>query len=79
MSGGCDAAAPSLTRRGLCGRGKSWDRRIAARDARDAGRDVAPMVPAADAVALDSDGLNVDAVVERILALHQQAEAWHAR
>lgn len=55
------------------------EQEIAARDARDAGRDVAPMVPAPDAVALDSDGLNVEAVVERILALHQQAEARHDR
>lgn len=44
-------------------------RDIAERDARDASRDVAPMVPAHDAVTLDSDGLDADAVVDRILAL----------
>lgn len=48
-------------------------RDIAARDARDAARDVAPMVPARDAVTLDSDGLNIDAVVGRILALCAKA------
>ncbi len=40
---------------------------IAARDARDASRDVAPMVPAHDAILLQSDGLDVDQVVSRIL------------
>ena len=48
-------------------------RDIAARDARDAARDVAPMVPAPDAVTLDSDGLDADAVVNRILALCAKA------
>ncbi len=40
---------------------------IAARDARDASRDVAPMVPAGDAILLQSDGLDVEQVVSRIL------------
>ena len=40
---------------------------IAARDARDASRDVAPMVPASDAILLQSDGLDVEQVVSRIL------------
>ena len=40
---------------------------IAARDERDASRDVAPMVPASDAILLQSDGLDVDQVVSRIL------------
>ena len=48
-------------------------RDIAARDARDAARDVAPMVPAPDAVMLNSDGLDVDAVVAQILALCAEA------
>ena len=53
-------------------------RDIAARDRRDAARDVAPMVPAHDAVVLDSDGLHPDEVVAQILALHRQAvEAGH--
>lgn len=48
-------------------------RDIAARDARDAARDVAPMVPASDAVVLDSDGLHPEEVAAEILALHRQA------
>jgi cytidylate kinase len=50
---------------------------IAARDARDASRDVAPMVPAADAVQLVSDGLSVGEVVLCIVALCREAEARH--
>jgi len=38
-----------------------------ARDKRDAERDIAPMVPAADAILLDSTGLTLDEVVERML------------
>ncbi|MDB5379536.1 MAG: cytidylate kinase, partial [Rubritepida sp.] len=33
---------------------------MAARDARDAARDVAPLVPATDAVLLDTTGLDAD-------------------
>ncbi len=40
---------------------------IATRDQRDASRDVAPMVPAGDAILLQSDGLGVEQVVSRIL------------
>ena len=47
---------------------------MAARDARDAGREVAPMVAAPDAVPLDSDCLSVDEVVEKILGLHREAQ-----
>ena len=36
------------------------------RDARDAGRDIAPMVPAADAIVLDSTQLSLDDVVKRM-------------
>ena len=47
-------------------------REIAERDARDAGRKVAPLVAAADAIALDSTGLTPDAVVARVLELARQ-------
>ena len=40
---------------------------ISARDARDASRDIAPMVPAGDAILLESDGLDINQVVSRIL------------
>ena len=42
---------------------------IAERDQRDATRAVAPLVPAADAIVLDSTHLGVDDVVARVLEL----------
>lgn len=42
---------------------------ILARDARDANRAVAPLRPAEDAVRIDTTGLGIDAVVERVLLL----------
>jgi CMP/dCMP kinase len=44
-------------------------REILARDARDASRAVAPLRPASDAVTIDTTGLPIDEVVERVLAL----------
>lgn len=44
-------------------------REILARDARDANRSVAPLRPAEDAVHIDTTGLGIDAVVDRVLAL----------
>ena len=44
-------------------------REILARDARDASRAVEPLRPAEDAVHIDTTGLGIDAVVERVLAL----------
>lgn len=44
-------------------------REILARDARDAQRPVAPLKPADDAVTVDSTGVPIDAVVERVLSL----------
>jgi CMP/dCMP kinase len=41
---------------------------IRARDARDAARAIAPMKPAADAIVIDSTGLTVEEVVERLAA-----------
>ncbi|MFY8136032.1 MAG: (d)CMP kinase [Aquimonas sp.] len=42
---------------------------IVARDARDAERTVAPLKPAVDAVLIDSTGVPVDTVIERVLAV----------
>ncbi len=42
---------------------------IESRDARDAARTVAPLRPAADAIVIDSTGLPVEAVVDRVLAI----------
>ncbi|KAF1722465.1 (d)CMP kinase [Pseudoxanthomonas wuyuanensis] len=44
-------------------------REILARDARDAQRTVAPLRPAEDAVLIDTTGLDIEQVVERVLAL----------
>src|SRR5689334_23266297 len=51
-------------------------REIRERDQRDASRDVAPMVPAADAVVVDSSGQTIDQIVDSLAA---QAEARAAR
>lgn len=51
-------------------------REISARDAADAGRAVAPLKPAADALRLDSTGLGIDQVVERILELGRARGLW---
>jgi CMP/dCMP kinase len=44
-------------------------REILARDARDASRAVAPLRPADEAVLIDTTGLGIDTVVERVLGL----------
>ena len=68
-----------LAARGISSSSEQLAREIAERDARDASRDVAPMVPALDAVILDSDCLSIDEVVARILALHREVEGHHGR
>ncbi|MFZ1910715.1 MAG: (d)CMP kinase [Burkholderiales bacterium] len=47
-------------------------RELEARDARDAARAVSPLVPAPDAVQLDSSDLTIDEVVSRILSWWQE-------
>jgi cytidylate kinase len=42
-------------------------REVADRDHRDTSRAIAPLIPATDAVMLDSTSLTIDAVVERVL------------
>jgi cytidylate kinase len=54
---GLDVSLPALSRE------------IARRDARDTGREAAPLRAAADAIQLDSTGLGIDDVVARILRL----------
>jgi cytidylate kinase len=41
---------------------------VARRDARDSGRDIAPLRPAADAIRIDSTSLDAEGVVRRMLA-----------
>ncbi len=51
-------------------------REIAERDLRDSTRQVAPLRPAPDAQLLDSTGLSIDAVVERVLSLGREQGLW---
>lgn len=51
-------------------------REIAARDRQDATRPVAPLVPAADAVVIDSTGLSIADVVERVWRLGVERGMW---
>jgi cytidylate kinase len=46
---------------------------ILERDRRDSGRAVAPLRPAADAVVVDSTGMSIDDVVNRVLVLAREA------
>lgn len=50
----------------------SLSRDLAARDERDTKRAVAPLVPAPDAVQIDSSDLSVEAVVARVLGLARE-------
>jgi cytidylate kinase len=51
-------------------------REIAERDLRDSTRQVAPLKPAPDAHLLDSTGLSIEAVVERVLSLGREQGLW---
>jgi CMP/dCMP kinase len=51
-------------------------REIAARDRQDASRPVAPLVPAEDAVVVDSTSLTATQVVEHVWQLGRQRELW---
>jgi cytidylate kinase len=51
-------------------------REIAERDLRDSTRQVAPLKPAPDAHMLDSTGLSIEAVVERVLSLGRERSLW---
>jgi CMP/dCMP kinase len=51
-------------------------REIAERDLRDSTRQVAPLKPAPDAHLLDSTGLSIEAVVERVISLGRERDLW---
>jgi CMP/dCMP kinase len=51
---------------------RALSRDLQERDARDASRAVAPLVPAADSEVVDSTSLGIEAVVERILHLYRE-------
>lgn len=58
-----------LKEKGLTANLAGLSQEILDRDRRDSTRPVAPLRPASDAVILDSTGMPIDAVVERILAI----------
>jgi cytidylate kinase len=53
-------------------------REITERDARDSTRAVAPLIPAADAEVIDSTGLPIEEVVDRVLELGARRSLWPA-
>lgn len=57
-----------LIEKGMNANLRALSRDLEERDARDASRPVAPLVPAPDSQVLDSSALSVDAVVDRIVA-----------
>lgn len=61
-----------LIEKGISANLRALSRDLAERDARDANRPVAPLVPAPDSQVLDSSALSVEAVVERILQLYRE-------
>jgi cytidylate kinase len=61
-----------LIEKGMSANLRALSRDLEERDARDANRAVAPLVPAADSQVLDSTALSIDEVVGRILNLHRE-------
>ena len=51
-------------------------REIAERDARDSTRAVAPLIPARDAEVIDSTGLSIGEVVDRVIELGRRRTLW---
>lgn len=62
-----------LKEKGLAANLAGLSQEILERDRRDSARSVAPLRPATDAVVIDSTGLTVDAVVDRIHVLAHEA------
>jgi cytidylate kinase len=50
-------------------------REVRARDAQDEGREVAPLKPAPDSVVVDSTGMSIEDVVDRLVAIARAAGA----
>ncbi len=61
-----------LIEKGINANLRALSRDLQERDARDANRVVAPLVPAADSQVLDSTALSIDEVVDRILSLYRE-------
>jgi cytidylate kinase len=67
-----------LIEKGMNANLRALSRDLEERDARDANRPVAPLVPAPDSQVLDSSALSVEAVVERIVAWCQERKVGQA-
>ena len=61
-----------LIEKGIAANLGALSRDLAQRDARDASRAVAPLVPAPDSQVLDSSALSVEAVMDQILRLYRE-------
>jgi cytidylate kinase len=61
---GSDVSLPALSRE------------IAERDSRDSTRAVAPLKPAPDAEVIDSTGLTIEQVVDRVLEIGRSRSLW---
>lgn len=61
-----------LIEKGIAANLGALSRDLADRDARDANRPVAPLVPAPDSQVLDSSGLSVEAVADQILRWYRE-------
>jgi CMP/dCMP kinase len=64
-----------LIEKGISANLRALSRDLEERDARDANRAVAPLVPAPDSQVLDSTALPIEAVVDRILAMAAAKES----
>src|SRR6187551_3024474 len=65
-----------LIGKGSAGSLAALSREIAERDLRDSTRQVAPLKPAPDAIQLDSTGLSIEDVVERVISLGRELQLW---
>ena len=64
-----------MTARGIAAEFETTLREVRTRDAQDEGRPVAPLRPAPDSVLLDTSGMGIDDVVDRLLAIARAAGA----
>ncbi|HLS87412.1 MAG TPA: (d)CMP kinase [Burkholderiales bacterium] len=67
-----------LKEKGIDANLRALSRDLQERDARDANRPVAPLVPAADSVVVDSTALGIEAVVEQVLRLCRERQVGQA-
>jgi cytidylate kinase len=61
--------------RGISAEFETTLREVRARDAQDEGRAVAPLKPAPDSVLVDTSGMSIEQVVDRLLSIAREAGA----